>query len=273
MTIPSSTEQLENGSRPTTPAGDNLLRDFALAEADAYAAMAAAASGRIAHVEELGLVMADIGSPCPFGNVAHLTRPLVAGEDVRVVEALRGFFGAVSGGPYLVFSPWPTPDFALHGLDLGGHPPMMIRPALTAADGGGSDLRIEVVRDPTQLEEFERTMVEAYPAVELAPFGSQQRLFADRLIDSNWTLYLGYDGDRVVATGGAYVTDRLVAVEMISTRSDCRGRGFGAAITLAAATTATDRPSLLIASDPGRPVYERLGYLPVLRYTLWMGGR
>ena len=72
MTIPSSTEQLENGSRSTTPAGDNLLRDFALAEADAYAAMAAAASGRIAHVEELGLVMADIGSPCPFGNVAHL---------------------------------------------------------------------------------------------------------------------------------------------------------------------------------------------------------
>ena len=65
MTIPSSTEQLENGSRATTPAGDNLLRDFALAEADAYAAMAAAASGRVAHVEGLGLVMADAGLAVP----------------------------------------------------------------------------------------------------------------------------------------------------------------------------------------------------------------
>jgi hypothetical protein len=45
------------------------------------------------------------------------------------------------------------------------------------------------------------------------------------------------------------------------------------AITAAAATTRTDRPSALVSSDLGNPVYRRLGYLPVLRYTVWMGQR
>jgi hypothetical protein len=148
----------------------------------------------------------------------------------------------------------------------------MVRPAANVGDVDSS-LRIEVVDDGDRLAEFEQTMVEAYPAAELQPFGSGPRLFAEQLFDSDWTLYLGYDGDRPVATGGAYVTDQLVAVEMISTRSECRGRGFGAAITHAAATTLTDRPSMLISSDPGRSVYERLGYLPIMRYTLWVGER
>ena len=30
---------------------------------------------------------------------------------------------------------------------------------------------------------------------------------------------------------------------------------------------------LLVASDLGRNVYAKLGYLPILRYTLWLGFR
>jgi hypothetical protein len=29
---------------------------------------------------------------------------------------------------------------------------------------------------------------------------------------------------------------------------------------------------VLIASDPGRPVYERMGYVSLLRFTLWQHG-
>src|SRR5262245_33410018 len=165
MTITASNEQLENGSRTTTPAGDNLLRDFALAEASAYAAIASASGGRTGDLHELGLVMADGASPCPFGNVAHLCRPIDAAETDDVVDALKGFFGAVSGGPYLVFSPWPTPNLLEHGLELGGHPPVMVRPSATVSDVETS-LRIEVVDDSRRLEQFEQTMVEAYPAPE-----------------------------------------------------------------------------------------------------------
>jgi hypothetical protein len=30
---------------------------------------------------------------------------------------------------------------------------------------------------------------------------------------------------------------------------------------------------MLISSDAGRSVYERLGYLPLLRFSLWAGHR
>ena len=33
------------------------------------------------------------------------------------------------------------------------------------------------------------------------------------------------------------------------------------------------RPAMLIASDLGQPVYARMGYLRVTRFTLWVGSR
>jgi hypothetical protein len=272
MTITASSHELENGSRTTTPAGDNLLNDFARAEAAAYAQLVSAAGGRVERVEQLGLVMTDSGSPCPFGNIAHLARPLSSREAVQLTDELHGFYGAAVGGPFLLFSAHPTPDLGESSLVLGGHPPMMLRPA-GAGPANDTGLRIDAVRTPEQLAEFERTMIEAYPTPELAPFGTQRRLFAEPLLSTEWTLYVGYEGERVVATSAAFVTDRVVAVEMVSTRHECRGRGYGLAITAAAATTRTDRPSALVSSDLGNPVYRRLGYLPVLRYTVWMGQR
>jgi hypothetical protein len=272
MTIAASPDQLENGTRASTPGGDNLHHDFARAEAAAYAQLVSAAGGRVAHVEQLGLVMTDSGSPCPFGNIAQLARPLSGGEAPDLVTALREFYAGGGGGPYLMFAAHPTPDLGELGLVLGGHPPMMIRPA-GGAPSNGTALQIEVVRDADQLAEFERTVIEAYPTPELAPFGSQSRLFADPLLATDWTLYVGYEAGRVVATSAAFVTDHVVAVEMVSTREECRGRGYGLAITAAAATTRADRPSALVSSDLGNPVYRRLGYMPILRYTLWMGAR
>jgi hypothetical protein len=59
----------------------------------------------------------------------------------------------------------------------------------------------------------------------------------------------------------------------VSVRDDCRGAGFGTAITAAASDAAPGRTAMLIASDLGRPIYDALGYLPLLRYTLYIGTR
>ena len=48
-----------------------------------------------------------------------------------------------------------------------------------------------------------------------------------------------------------------------------RGRCAGAAITWAATTHHPDQPAVLIASDDGQPVYQRLGYLRLERWTVW----
>jgi hypothetical protein len=36
---------------------------------------------------------------------------------------------------------------------------------------------------------------------------------------------------------------------------------------------ARGKPAILIASDLGQPVYERMGYLQLSRLTLWIGRR
>ena len=69
------------------------------------------------------------------------------------------------------------------------------------------------------------------------------------------------------------MSDELVLVEAVSTRAECRGRGYGAAITAAATAARTERPAALLSSDPGRGVYEPLGYLPITRFSLWIGAR
>jgi hypothetical protein len=273
ITAPQATE-LENGTRATTPARDNSLLDFARAEAAAYAALARAAGGEVAHDESLGLRMADAGSPAPFANLAHLTRPIGAAQADALAAALHDFYGARPGGPFLVFSPFPTPDLSVHGFHLAGHPPFMLRPPQPdEAATIRSDVRVVEVTTPDGLEVFERTIAEAYPAPEVLPFGSQPRLLGEGVLGSGWHLYLGVVDNQPVATAASFVTDEIVAVEAVSTRAECRGRGYGAVATSAATLAAPDRPAALVASDLGRGVYAQLGYVPILRYTLWVGVR
>lgn len=264
------TEVLENGCHPHTPPGDNLLLDYARAEAAAFAATVEAGGGRIAHDAELGLRMCDLGVPSPFGNVALLERPPSERTTPELATVLDGFFGASPGGPYLVFSAWPL-DLSDHGFAPVGHPPLMLRPP------GGSTpvapgLRIEAVTDAEQLAAFERTLIEAYPAPEMQPW-VRGAMFDPAILETDWRLFVGYEGDAPVATAGAYVTPNVTVVELVSARPEVRGKGYGTAITAAATFAEPEKPAMLIASDLGRPAYDRLGYLPLLRYSLWLGSR
>jgi hypothetical protein len=72
-----------------------------------------------------------------------------------------------------------------------------------------------------------------------------------------------------VATSGARLGHGLVDVEWVSTRAEVRGQGIGAALTWAATLVEPDLPAALIASDDGQPVYEGMGYVRMMRLTLW----
>lgn len=264
-------EHLEDGHSPTTPPGDNLQLDFARGETLAYGALVAANGGRLHHDETLGLHLTDLGLPTPFANTAHLTRPLPDAAAPALVDTLRAFYASRDGGPFLLMSAWRTPDLRDFGFAPVGHPPLMFRPP-----GGDTitapGLRIERARDAARLADFERTLIEAYPVPELVPI-TPQRFLHPAVLQSSWQFFVGYEGDLPVATAGAYVTDAMTMVELVSTRAECRGKGFGTAITAAATFAAPDRPALLISSDLGRGSYDRLGYLPMLRFTLWIGPR
>ncbi len=263
---------LENGTSASTQPGDNLLADFISADAAGFRALALHAGGRAIVDDELGLSMGDGGSACYFGNVAHAARPLTEAGAREAVRRLRRFYGDAPGGPFLVFTPWPLGDLRSDGFALAGHPPLMVRPVgaeLPQVEGAG------IVHAVTaqEVRDFDQTLAEAYPADALLPYGTRPPLFGTGVSDTGWKLVTAYVGDQPVATAAAFASDQVVAIDAVSTRPLFRGRGIGALVTATAASTAPTVPAALLSSDGGRPVYARLGFLPVMRFTLWVGER
>lgn len=264
-------EFLEDGLDPRTPDGDNVVLDFARAEARAFADLVRTNGGHVLDDDEAGLHLRDLRSGSPFGNPALLTRPVGPSGTMDVIERMQAFYLAREGGPFLVFSPWPTTDWSDHGFVAVGHPPLMLRPP-GGHTGAVDGLDIVRVAERRTLEDFERTLVEAYPVPELQPWAAGGLLGPD-LLDTPWVPLVGYLGGEAVATAAAYVAPTLTLVELVSTREEYRGRGIGVAVTAAASTADPGRPAMLISSDDGRGVYAGLGFLPLQRYTLWLGLR
>lgn len=260
---------LENGWSATTPEGDNIVLDSVRAMAAGYAELHEATGDRVFVCPDGELTMTDSGCPSPFGNLMYLLQPL-DDRKALLAEALDGFYGQSEGGPFIVFSPWPTGDLREIGLAPVGHPPLMAR--WTPVSAPQTDLEVREVASKADLADFERTLIECYPVRELLPF-VPGRFMRTGTLDTAWKLFVGYvDGDPV-ACAAAYPTTAATVVEMVATRAECRGRGYGAVITAAAADSNGSVPAVLIASDDGQGVYERLGFRRISRFTLWIGQR
>jgi hypothetical protein len=212
------------------------------------------------------LAVARLGPKGWFINVGIvLERPLEW-------DAVLDEVGAVipPGTPATLISPYGTPDLGPLGWQLIGHPPLMLRlPGGGAAPPVPLDLQIREVVDEPGLEVFERTLVDGYPMRDLQPYRWGQ-FYDERVIGGPTRFWVGFVGGHPVATAAAHVTAGVNNVEMVSTLDGARGRGYGAAVTWAATTADPTLPAVLIASDLGRPVYERLGYTALTRWTLWL---
>jgi hypothetical protein len=264
-------EVLETGYGSATPAGDNLCNDYAQGLAAAFTELAAARGDRI--VDDADAATTDGSSPSLFGNVTVVRRPLAGDEWTALAARLHAFYGGHEGGPFMVFSAWPTPDLTALGFGRIGHPPLMYRAAGPVADEPVPGLELRAVGDESTSRDWERTLVEAYPDPSLQPY--QPGCFLPARLDQapGWRHWVGYLDGEAVATASAFVGAHHVDVEMISARAEVRGRGVGRAVTAAATLAAPELPAMLISSDDGRPVYQRLGYVPILRYTMWAGRR
>jgi GNAT superfamily N-acetyltransferase len=86
--------------------------------------------------------------------------------------------------------------------------------------------------------------------------------------------FIAYDGELPVATATGIVCGASIFLFLVATRPEAQRKGYADAVirrALNAAHAATGiRRTSLQATDAGRPVYRRLGYLDVCRYTcLW----
>jgi hypothetical protein len=262
--------ELESGYGPGAPAGDNLCNDFQQETARSYLALARARGDAAERIEGV-VCMTDASMALPFWNRAVLEQPITAAD--QIVPVLRAFYGDRSPHPFLFDSAWPTPDLRDHGFALMGHPPLMLRPTHLALPAPPSELRIVRVADESDARDLERTLIDGYPAPQLQPF-QQVTMFEPETFDApGWHHFVGYLDDRPVAAGSCSVGEQLLRVENIATLAEVRGRGFGLAITAATIGVDPTKPAALVASDLGRPIYEKLGFVAMLRVTYWLGLR
>jgi hypothetical protein len=205
-------------------------------------------------------------------NAINLMQPL--GDDWQAtLRAIDDFYALKDGREereVLLFSAWPTPDLRAHGWTLAGHPPVHLLPARASRRPRPASLEIQRVTDRAGLDDFERIMIDGYPFSGL----TAGALFGTSLLnDESLRFWVGYEHGRAVSAALACADTGINNVMLITTLPEARGKGFGEALTWEASLLDPALPAMLLSSDLGRPVYERMGYLPLFRYTLWYRNR
>jgi GNAT superfamily N-acetyltransferase len=210
------------------------------------------------------LITADLGLPFALPpNNATLLEPLTAADLDDVLERMRGFFDAGAGGPFGLWSIWPTPDLTSLGFEPW-RTPMMVRPAGGESRPAPPELEIVEVEDA-------RAAAEA--SVLLAAFGVPEPitlgLIGPALNSEDFRVWLGRVADRPVSIAIASVSHGFVGVYAVATAEAYRGRGYGEALTWKATTFRPDLSATLQASAMGLPVYERMGFEVAGAFHCW----
>lgn len=261
--LPSADEHLSNGWEPDLRVDDTLVRQAVLVHA-AWPVEIAKHAGRPWRSTE-SWAGAWIGDRGALTNVLVLVQPMT--DPAGVLAEIDDLYPPHV--PYALISAWPTQDLRPHGLGLIGHPPLMVRfPAPRPSTDNGA-VEVREVREPAELAIAERVLVEGYPMPDLAPLSTGD-LFGPTLLDGPMRLWLAWLDGEPVAVAAAYLHAGATLVEYVATLPQARGKGAGAAVTWAATLADPSQPAFLVASDDGRPVYERMGYIALERWTLWL---
>ena len=250
------------GWEPNVPEDDSIMRQWVLTNLTRYRTLVERVRGQMDVWEVAALF--DTGSTMVFDNAAVLRRPPTADELDELIDTAHIFFAP--DRPWLLLSAWPLPNLEKAGLQLMGHPPFMMRPAGAPLDARQTVEGLEIREiTPDLAPVFARTLEAGFemPGVETSPW-SEASAFG-----SDMKGYIGYVDNEPVATSSAFLAHGVVDVEGVSCLEAHRGKGIGEAMTWAATLADPARPAMLMASDLGRPVYDRMGYLSVVRMTLW----
>ena len=261
--IPPEDEHLTDGWEPDTPPEDTLVRRAVLVQA-AWPLEVARALGR-PHRRTDRWAGARIGDRGALTNPVLLLQPLedpasVLAEVEEVVPAPV---------PYFLLSAWPTGDLRPHGLALLGHPPLMVRLPAPHEDTLPRGVEVREVTDAAGLAVAEQVLVEGYPMPDLQPL-SPGDLLAPGILSPATRVWVGYVDGSPASVAVAHAHAGATLVEYVAALPVARGRGAGAAVTWVATLSDPRHPAVLVASDDGRPVYERMGYFAVERWTAWL---
>ena len=259
--------RLETGWEPDTPPDDTLMRQFVTGYAQWMEAVARASGGPVLRTDDF--VAVDDHAAHPLLNHIIGLRPVPADRADDVAARLFGFFTG-AGGAFSMFSPWPI---ALPGLEVEGYPPLMLRPPGGDRPASPAGLEITVADSREELGDYERVLVDGFPLDAMQPFRAGSVFHPANLHVPGTQFFVGRAEGQPVTVATSIVGCGVNHVEFVATLPDARGRGYGEAVTWAATMAAPEIPAVLVASDMGRPVYERMGYVALTRWMFLIGSR
>jgi ribosomal protein S18 acetylase RimI-like enzyme len=266
--------ELETGWLPSTPIGDTYLRRFLLNWQGMCAATAVSLGGISDAIP--GAHLADAQRPAPFANCATLTQPLAAETAEATLSEIAAFYeldDPTRDSEVLLSSAWPTGDLRPFGWSLMGHPPLLLLPSGATPPPSPPELRVEEVTDLQGLLAWERVAIGGFPLENLAGAPAGSLVAASWLSDPRRRMWVGWVEDAPVCASSVWIEHGINDVTLVATMPEARRRGYGEALTWRAALADPSLQAMLFSSDEGRPVYERMGLLPLLRLTLWFWDR
>lgn len=243
----------------------------------AWQTLCAAAPGHVM-ASQPGMELLFSRLPIPFFNVAILTERLGSAAALRARAAEASAFATRQGVPWFLVV---THDLLAPGvdpvaaLDEQGLTPMVnltgmfaetLTPALPAPE------RLEIVRAGDEATSA------AMMNVNSAAYGVDLQAGMDAVgSPAFWQNHFGAVG-RVdgtpVACSGVMIVDGHRYVAFVATHPDHQRRGYADAVMRRsldlAAAEAGPCPTVLHATDAGRPVYVRMGYAPISSHTLYI---
>ena len=246
----------------------------------AWRAMCGEAAGYQHRVAD-GVEYVFSGLPIAFFNVA-----MVTGREVTA-EALRDAGRSATAWAALQQVPWmfvvthetlgPGVD-ATQALDAAGLAPMMPLTGMRAAEISGAPsppagLRLEVPQDDDRCADLLNVNALAY-GMDLE---AGQSLMAKRSFWASHVPVVGSVDGKAVCTGAVLMIDGYRYVALVATDPAHQRRGYADAVMRHALKVANEvhgpHPTMLHATEAGRPIYERMGYEAIARHTVFLEKR
>jgi GNAT superfamily N-acetyltransferase len=243
----------------------------------AYLTGVVSCTNRANVIRAAGVVTILTGLPMDWFN-----QVLIEHDDATPAAVLAGVAQARERRyPFVVrlregLDDWLIPTLTGEGLEPAGPesstPGMVAFPidADAVARHATTELEIRRVTDLVGVDAHRRVATAGFGSPPAVALGTACLGLVER---PGSNLYVGYEDGAPVTSGLGWRTGRTIGVYSIATIESARRRGYGAAMTarvVADGLVAGCDVAALQASETGRPIYERLGFRTVVRYTTYV---